>query len=299
MLYRLLALFVLCVGLAGCDSGGPAEELPPNAIIGTWALQSATLDTYATVSQTQTALDLFTPAEGVIAVEGALTASIRYLDQRYSNSWGDGTLTGYSLSSVPESAMSSASVRFAVTPSGSAVLSVQREDGGEAQAFYVDDPWDPNLFSLGPDTIRVSRARYSAWPRGSGETVFVEGVLVLSRRTIEAGRETLLSRRAQSSYVAEGRSWTFHADGTYEERSIFGSRTGNWEATRDGVSVEVSGASLLFRSEVDGPSLTLTSASNLCSYLCEFDMRRYYDLIEGTVEAGRIENVLSFVRSVP
>ena len=298
-IYQSIALALFCVATFGCDSGYPTSEPVPNAIVGTWTLQSATLDTYATVSQSQTALDLFAPAEGALNVEGAVSASIRYLDQRYSNSFGDGTLTGYSFSSVPESAVATASVRFAVTPSGSAVLSVHGADGNQRRAFYVEDPWEPTLFSLGADTIRVSRARYVDLAAGNGEAVFVEGSLVLPRRPLEAGRETLLSRRALNGYVADGYSHTFRPDGTYRQNTTYGSRAGTWALTEDGVVIEVDGASALYRFEIAGSLLTLARPSAVCPTSCPFDVRRYYDLVEGTVEEGRVENVFELVRSAP
>ncbi len=291
---RYLASALVVLWLAGCDSASPPVEPTRSAIVGTWGLQTETLDTYATVSQTQRALDPSVPAAGALTISGSLSASVRYLDVRSSTSFGDGSLNGYQFSTIPESTAGAESVRIGITDGGSANVYTYGSDGLQDRSFYLDPYTNPALFSLGPDTVRVSRGRYVEF--GSGAVVFAEGTLVLARQTIEAGREQLLGRRAQPRYTA-GIVRMFHPDGTYEQQNgASGTVAGTWTETVAGtVVVESNGASQSYHYTVAGSALTMT-VSPACDALCLFDVRRFYDLIAGTVVAGRRDYVFGFTR---
>ena len=302
------ALVVLCLLLAACDSGEP--EAPPveiSGIIGTWQPQSMQRHTYATLTQTQRALDFFSPAEGSLTVSGALSASLRYLDARYSDA--SNPVAGYSFADHAISTGQTPTVELGVTTSGGAVVSEIDATGQSRRQFYIDPPWTPSRFTLGADTVRAVRTRYIDIS-GTGSAVFVEGALVVPFRTVRGGVETVLSTRALgagNSYFDPNRQMTlaFKADGRLTSTEGPYSRTGTWTRTEDGaidVFYEDLPATLYHRYRVRDGALVETTPyteNGLCGTQCRVGVQIVYGLLPGTVQDARIETEITFSRVQP
>lgn len=74
--------------------------------------------------------------------------------------------------------------------------------------------------------------------------------------------------------------------------SVVGTRARTGAST---VVVESNGASQTYHYTVAGGALTMT-VSPTCDALCLCDVRRFYDLIDGTVVAGRRDYGFGFTR---
>ncbi len=292
------ALLAFVLVLSGCDSGNPPAVPAQPSIVGTWAIQSRVQNTYATLEQTQRALDFFSPVGGELVVSGAVSASLRYLEARYSDPVGDGSLRGYSFRNVPAASGQRPLVTFGVTDTGSAVVSETRADGS-MHGFYVEDPPNTALFSLGADTVRVARARYVE--SGTGAEVFVSGVLVLPHRTIPGGAETLVRSQAPS-FDLDDQRLTFNADGTF--RATFGNSTstGRWAAVGDGTFtslIDGVSADLTSRYTLQESVLTATTPVGPCDAVCLFFVQKDLALPAGAVRDARLTSVATFDRVQP
>lgn len=294
------ALVAMCLAVSSCDSAEPQVPDTP-AIVGTWVIQNRVQETYATLDQAQRALDFFSPASGDIVVSGEVSASLRYLLARYSDPEGDGSLRGYSLRNIPAASAQRPLVSFGVTDTGSAVVSETRADGS-TRAFYVEDPPDTALFSLGADTVRVSKARYVEF--GTGAEVFVSGALVLPRRILPAGIETLVRRRAPDDYFPlEDQRLTFEADGTL--RVAYGEGpsvelAARWTAVSDETFTVLAGGESADRASQytlrDGV-LTGTRPFGPCDAVCRFYVQKDLALPTGAVRDARLTTVETLTRT--
>ena len=296
-----ILLVTLCGLVAACDSGEPETPGPPAAppaFIGTWMQQTFDTDTYATLSQSQIALDPFSPARGEVRTEGAFTSTLRYLTSRFVDREEGETRLSYTLTSSSRPVPGTPFVVLNLSPRF-ASMGVYTRAGQDGTAYFPQFPLaTPPVLQSG-DTLRVGPNVYTVSP-GTGASVMVQGMLVLPRRRIEAGVETHMSALA-SLVNGDAYTRTIGTDGTFtdQNRGVV-SRRGTWSAGPDStVTFDFEGPDTdTRRYRVTGNTLRLSLPTSF-SYDAT-GMSRVEDIADvlpGTVQRARYVISSTFTRS--
>ena len=296
-----ILLVTLCGLVAACDSAEPGTAGPPTeapAFIGTWTSYTSGSDTYATLSQSQIALDPFSPARGEVRIEGAFSSVLRYVIDGSASRDGGNTVAGYKLTSAPRPVSGTPFVTLGVSsrPNNTSI-GVFARAGEEGRAYFPQFPLATPPVTQSGDTLRIGPRVYTE-SSGTGASVTAQGTLVLPRRRIEVGVETHMSEDA-SVANRDAFTRTFRADGTFlDQGPSVGSRPGTWSAGPD--------STLTFRFDmnvdtrryrVTGNTLRLFAPTPFsCDAECKMRVEDKADLLPGSVRSARIVVVSTFAR---
>ena len=195
---RLLLPSVLLLAMAGCDGSSPTDVLT-----GSWrGLSVAHRASYTTFETPQSVVHLEQPGIGAV-VSGAFRDTLRYV----GGVDFDDHRRHVVLASVPASRADDERVTV-LSASASPYygsLTVERRVGGAITRYNA-----PNRSALLDLTADRFTASADADPGDAGETVHVEGALVLPRYTAPAGVPVLTDAWA---ITARGLNLTFHPSG--------------------------------------------------------------------------------------
>ena len=297
----LLASFAL----VACDTGDPAES--PDALVGTWRLDTTTSHTYVTPAETVTAMDMSQPGVGGIVVNGTPSGTLHYV-------------TGLSGQRQGEDASISLStfVSGHTYPDGPwMTLHLTRTHGyltigeGYTQTQYSAYFWqDPSPVSISRTGVDVTEVLFEGYdPETGGSKVFrVSGSFQVAMRQYTTGVETEV-QAAQWPHIQDNveSRFVFETGGVFRSESTEGgrtqSRTGRWEAADGRLRIGLTYTPTMetvttdYRYRVEDGALSLAYTPSFCPTYCLRNREYSLYLGTGSLASARDEFVYRYTPS--